>query len=93
MRSNTLNKNIVIDFGEDERSVEVEIEIKYKKTTYGEDADGNRGIPLLELGKYMITITHVCLKGVALSEDDKSEVYKEAFAEMMRNWETWTYEH
>lgn len=92
MRSKTLNKNLIITFSEDERSVEVEIEIKYDKTTYGEDADGNRGIPVLELGKYMITISHVCLEDVVLCEDDKSEVYKEAFAEMMRDWETWTYE-
>jgi hypothetical protein len=92
MRSNILNKNLILDFGVHERSVEIEIEIKYYKTTYGEDADGNRGIPFLELDDYTIDIANFCLDGIALNDYDKSEVYKKAFSLLMIDWECWTYE-
>jgi hypothetical protein len=89
MRSNTLNKNLVISYGIEDKSVEVEIELTYYKTTYGEDADGNRGIPALELDHYIINISNVCNDGTMLNEDDKAEVYKYAFAELMADWEVW----
>jgi hypothetical protein len=89
MRSNTLNKNLIISYGIEDKSVEVEIELTYYKTTYGEDADGNRGIPTLELDHYTINISNVCNDGTMLNEDDKAEVYRYAFAELMADWEVW----
>jgi hypothetical protein len=92
MRLHTANRALILAFGEENREADVEITVKYYKTTYGEDADGNRGIPSLELSSYDIEVATTCLNGQKIAEEEHSELYKDAFSEVMRNWETWTYE-
>jgi hypothetical protein len=86
------NNAFILTFGESDRTVEVDVEIVYYKTAYGEDADGNRGIPLMALDDYTIEIPNSCLDGTVIDEMDRKEIYKEAKRVIRENWQDWTRE-
>jgi hypothetical protein len=92
MKHYNINRVLVIPFGENGREAEVEISFNYYKSSYGDDADGNRGIPSLELSSYDIEVATTCLNRQKIADEEHNELYKDAFSEVMRNWETWTYE-
>ena len=92
MKLYTVDKVLRLVFGEDFSETDVYVTIEYYKTTYGEDADGNSGIPALELKSYKIEIPNTCLENKKITDKERDELYKDAFAELMADWECWTYE-
>lgn len=88
MKSRTMTKELELSLWED-KSIFVEIEFDYYLTTYGEDIDGNRGIPSVELGNYEINIPKTLDDGTAISEEENAELYDEAHSTLMQLWDEW----
>jgi len=93
MKSGFVKKEIELSiWEEDDKVALIEIEFKYYRTTYGDDIDGNRGIPVIEMGKHKISVPKTREDNVNITKEEDSELYKEAFSTMMAEWETWVEE-
>lgn len=88
MKSISASEELELSVWEDTAATVV-INYEYYRTSYGDDIDGNRGVPCLELGKYDIIVPKYRHDGSEISDEEADELYAEAESELERMWHEW----